>query len=343
MLSYAFLNLCKKDYKKLGDEKFDNIADLFSEILYKGISELLKRGVNREYIEKQENISTIRGKIDLLETFKVTNILKRKISCIYEDFSINSYLNKILKTTLLLLLKSDIKNERRIKIQRILIYFNDVDIININNINWHFRYNKNNQTYQMLVGICYLTLHGLLQKDSDGNTKLIQFTHEQMSKLYEKFILEYYKKEFRDNKKLLVNSSQIKWGIEDANDYDDMLPKMQSDIMLNYNDKTLIIDAKYYEETLQEFKKQEFQNSKKLKSGHLYQILSYVKNHEFNHKEEKVMGLLLYAKTNEEIYPNNTYTICGNKISARTLDLNQDFNEIKSSLNNIVYEFLELT
>ena len=106
MLSYAFINLRKEEYKKLGSENFENIYDLLAEILYLGFLELLKRGVNREYIERQEDFSTIRGKIDLTETLRIKNILKRKISCIYEDFSTNAYLNQILKTTFSLLLKS---------------------------------------------------------------------------------------------------------------------------------------------------------------------------------------------------------------------------------------------
>ena len=40
-------------------ENFDNIQDLFSVILYKGISHQLKRGLNREYEEKQEQLYTI--------------------------------------------------------------------------------------------------------------------------------------------------------------------------------------------------------------------------------------------------------------------------------------------
>ena len=52
--------------------------------------------------------------------------------------------------------------------------------------------------------------------------------------------------------------------------------------------------------------------------------------------------MLLYAKTDEEIYPNNEYQMSGNKITVRTLDLNCDFDAIASQLNSIADNFLAL-
>ena len=64
-----------------------------------------------------------------------------------------------------------------------------------------------------------------------------------------------------------------------------------------------------------------------LHSGNLYQIFTYVKNKnvELADQPHEIAGMLLYAKTDEEITPNRE----GNKIAARTLDLNQDFSKIK--------------
>lgn len=51
--------------------------------------------------------------------------------------------------------------------------------------------------------------------------------------------------------------------------------------------------------------------------------------------------MLLYAQTDDEIQPNNTYTMSGNKISVRTLDLNCEFAEIAAQLNKIVDDHFE--
>lgn len=112
-----------------------------------------------------------------------------------------------------------------------------------------------------------------------------------------------------------------------------MLPIMQSDIMLVYGDRTLIIDAKYYSHTTQ---KQ--YNVNTLHSNNLYQIFTYVKNKAAVGGE--VSGMLLYARTDEEIQPDHTYMMSGNRISVKTLDLNCDFREIARQLNAIADAFI---
>ena len=105
-------------------------------------------------------------------------------------------MNQIIKTTVLLLLKSDISPKRKKELKKLLVYMSEVDILDIHLINWNLQYNKNNQTYRMLISVCYLVIKGLLQTQSDGLTKLMDFLDEQrMCRLYEKFILEYYRKE----------------------------------------------------------------------------------------------------------------------------------------------------
>ena len=62
-----------------------------------------------------------------------------------------------------------------------------------------------------------------------------------------------------------------------------------------------------------------------------------------NKDGESVAGMLLYAKTDEEHYPENVYRMSGNTIEVRTLDLNKDFNEIKEQLDGIANKYLGLT
>ena len=46
--------------------------------------------------------------------------------------------------------------------------------------------------------------------------------------------------------------------------------------------------------------------------------------------------MLLYAKTDEIVLPNNSYKMGGNAISVKALDLDCDFLEIRKQLDNIV-------
>ncbi len=332
MLSYAYQILRAQGYEKYANEEFENAADLLAAILCKGVSVQIKRGLGREYRETAEALNGPKGKLLLSESLKQNTLMNHKVVCEYDEFSVDSYLNGILKTTMLVLLHSDISRQNKKELKRLLLFFDKVTEIDPLQINWHQRFNKNNQTYEMLVNVCYLVLKGMLQSDIAGNVKLQKYIDEQrMSRLYEKFILEYFRKEHRD---LKVSASQIPWALDDG--INTMLPVMQSDIMLENGSKVLIIDAKYYMHAMQT----QFDNYK-IHSDNLYQIFTYVKNmdYSFGDNKHEVAGMLLYAKTDEEVVPDNDYRMSGNKISVKTLDLNTDFKEIANALDAIVTNY----
>lgn len=334
MLAYAFQILNEDGYRDVATEKFNNVAELCATILSRGVSIQLKRGLGREYISETETLSSIRGKIDITESIKTQTILRKQMVCTYDEFSVNTYMNRIIKTTILKLLHADIDKAKKKEMRKLLVFFEEVDVLEVHSINWSQQYSKNNQTYRMLISICYLVLKGLLQTTTDGCTRLMQFVDEQrMCRLYEKFILEYYRKEHPE---LTASASQIPWQLDD--DWNDMLPVMQTDIMLSQGEKVLIIDAKYYQHTTQTHHDKHI-----LHSGNLYQIFTYVKNKEVELKAEphEVSGMLLYAMTDEMITPDQKYKMSGNKISIRTLDLNLDFEGIKDQLDKIVKEHFD--
>ena len=148
-----------------------------------------------------------------------------------------------------------------------------------------------------------------------------------MCRLYEKFILEYYSKE---HKELSASASQIPWALDDG--IGTMLPIMQTDVTLKKGNRVLIIDAKYYANTMQVH-----HNAHTIRSNNLYQIYTYVKNYDatFGNDPHEVSGMLLYAATDEEIQPNQTYRMQNNRISVRTLNLNQEFSVIAAQLDEI--------
>ncbi|MEI3299683.1 MAG: 5-methylcytosine-specific restriction endonuclease system specificity protein McrC [Eubacterium sp.] len=328
MLSYAFKVLNEQGYKRIATEEFNNTAELMAAILAKGIAVQIKRGLGKEYISQTEDLSSLRGKIDIAESIKTQSMLRKKLICTYDDFSVNSTMNRIIKSTVELLLKADIAKSRKKELRKLMVFFADVTPIDLYSVNWNLQYNRNNQSYQMLISICYLVVKGLLQTNTDGTTKLMDFLDEQrMCRLYEKFILEYYKKHYP---KLTVSASQIPWALDDG--IGDMLPVMQSDIHLQKENTVLIIDAKYYTNTTQvQFDKHT------LHSNNLYQIFTYVKNREyqFGDEDNKVSGMLLYARTDALIQPDNVYQMHGNQISVKTLDLNKSFDEIAKQLDEI--------
>jgi 5-methylcytosine-specific restriction enzyme subunit McrC len=331
MLTYAFQSLRQSSFDEIAAEDFENIYDMFAAILSKGVATQLKKGLYREYIQKSEELSVLRGKLNLQGTIKNKIQHKEKLACDYDELSENNMLNQILKTTMLVLVRQgDVKPEHKALLKKNLVFFDGVDAIAPSLIRWDkIRYQRNNQSYRMLLNVCYLVLDGLLLSTEAGTIKLATFLDERaMHSLYEKFILEYYRYHHPEYK---ANPDTIPWDIDDG--VIEFLPTMVTDITLKYGGKTLIIDAKYYAHTMQN----QYDVSS-IHSGNLYQIFAYVKNLDKD-STGNVAGMLLYAKTQEQITPNNKYSMGGNTIWVKTLDLNLPFTHIAEQLEKIAENY----
>lgn len=294
MLAYAFEELKKNNYEQIAHEEFEHIQDLFAEILYKGVSAQLKRGLHREYINRVEDLPLLKGRLDIRGTIANQMRCRNVLCCEFDDLSENNLFNRVLKTTLSLLChERNVSSVRKAELRTLLPFFSGVDEIDVRNIRWNdFVYQRNNQMYRMLMNVCYFIIDGMLMTTETGKYRMATFSDEHMCRLFEKFVLEYYRLHHRE---LSPNPDRIEWNIysKDAMVID-LLPAMQSDIVLHRGDQSLVIDTKYYSHAMQyHFDKPT------IHSANLYQIFTYVKNLDVK-DTGNVSGLLLYAKTDED-------------------------------------------
>ncbi len=294
------------------------------------MSYLLKQGLHKEYVVKEGTLTTLRGKLNLQGTIKERIRQCTNLACEYDELTINNVFNQIIKTTVgILISRSDVKRERKNNLRKPMIFFDGVDDIDQSAIRWNLlRYDRNTRTYQMIHSLCYFILQNLLLSTEQGNTKMPQFSDEHMNLLFQRFVMEYYKKHHPEYK---ATAKQIKWNFSDySGNSSSILPIMQSDITLTLGERTLIIDTKYYSKNLQEHF-----GKFTINSPNFYQIHTYVMNEDKGHTG-KVDGMLLYAKTQAEIQPNGDFkTNDGNFLMVRILDLSRDFEDIKTELDRL--------
>lgn len=330
MLAYSYGILKQGEFAMLGQEEFENIYDLLSEILIKGIEIQLKRGLYKEYLPIEEPLSVVRGKIDINESIKLKTRNSMQLYCQYDEFSSNTTLNQILKAVCKLLMKCPkLSKEKRSKLKVLWGYFQEVDEISLKTVQWSkLHYHKNNLTYKMLMNICYLIVEGLLVTEETGKNKFLTFIKDkQMAALYEKFVYEFFKQECPQLE--VRHQEQIKWDTDDG--YIDLLPTMHSDITLTKGRHKLIIDTKFYRQMMQ---KSFYSENKSFISSNLYQIYAYVKNSSFN-KVGDVSGMLLYPVIDDKY--DEKYHLGGNTVYVRTIDLGRQFEEIRKHLLKISY------
>ena len=325
MLSYAYQTLNLSEYKEVGTEDFENVKELYAEILSIGIPVLLRGGLSKDYISIEETSNVIKGKIDINSTIKKNTLVNKKVSVVYDEFSENILLNQIIKATLVYLSRSNkISRKMRRLFYGFLPYFTEVSDVELDLKLWrNVKYNRQNIRYQFIVDVCRYLYEQLLFDESSTSQIMKELQDEQrLSSLYEKFIYAFFKRE--TNYK--VSRSQIQWNVDDG--FTEALPIMQTDLVLQKDKKTLIVDAKFYSENMVA----RFEGgAAKQKSSNLYQIFTYINNWQKG-PDETVAGMLLYAKTTALNQPNHVYNIKGKQIFVASLDLQQNFVGIKENL-----------
>lgn len=333
MLAYAFRSLRSGGFERLSSEDFDNSLELCAAILCHAVELRLKQGVKRDYRTRREAMSALRGKVDMTATVASQAPLRRQLVCEYDAYSVDCPENRIIKATMSLLVRcSSVDARYRKRLRSLSMYFAEVADLDVRHINWRMVSGRADSTSRMIMFVCRLAIDGALQASSEGGQRLRSVLDDQaMHRLYEKFILEYYRAEHPN---LSARAEQIPWCVD--GEVPPALPVMQTDVTLWAGERVLIIDAKYYTHSMQRN-----YGAWTYHSGNLYQMFSYVKNAQAAQPAgaPPVAGMLLYAKTDEEVVPDEEFSLSSNTIAVRTLDLAQPFEGIRAQLDAIVSEF----
>ena len=73
-------------------------------------------------------------------SIKTQTMLKKQMICSYDEFSVNGMMNRIIKSTVELLLKSDISKQRKKELRKLMVYLGDVETVDLYSVNWNMRF-----------------------------------------------------------------------------------------------------------------------------------------------------------------------------------------------------------
>jgi 5-methylcytosine-specific restriction enzyme subunit McrC len=150
----------------------------------------------------------------------------------------------------------------------------------------------------------------------------------QMNRLFESFLFNFYKKEFPG---WTVRKEYIYWQfVTPVELHRESLPRMETDITIENKQGKLIIDAKYYQETL----KSKYEKGK-VHSVNLYQLFSYLMNQRSSIPSTyQTRGILIYPTIENEV--DLEYWYDQHQIQIKTVNLNMNWKLIEERLKKIV-------
>lgn len=332
LLSYAWDRLDESGRVSVTVDDRTELLDLFAKILINATRILLKRGIDKNYVEKRFEISGIKGKLEMTETVKRSSLQKSRTFCTFDEYSANVLLNQILVSTLWRLFRTNgLDLELRAQIKSLLGKLGGIDRIHLRPSHFRsVRIDRNNKFYGFVIDVCRLVHENTLPSEEEGRFEFTDFTRDEskMNRLFEKFVFNFYRIEQDDFK---VRVEQIGWDFEAGNEEDlRYLPAMYTDISLENEDRKIIIDTKFYKETLSKN-----YEAKKVHSSNLYQVFSYLINQRGEDKRNQATtGILLYPTIDTEL--DLEYIYKNHLIGIKTVNLNAPWKAIEARLREIV-------
>ena len=325
MLVYVFEMLRSKEYARLAREDCKDIYDLLASLLLCGTNDLIKRGFLKNYINQTEELTAIRGRINISGSIRRLSFQNAKAVCDFDEFSADIYFNQVIKTTLLCLKSRSSNTNIKRDISKILLYFNEIGSMEISAIKWDtFIFNRNNTHYDALLYFCRLVCEEAVANQNKGEKIFRVLEEKLLPELFERFVCKFYRKHLSSEYNVR-HQKQIAWNYDE--NYDKP-PNMYADVIIENKTQKLIIDTKFSKTTLQ---KNLYNDKQTVKSNNLYQIFAYVINE--NTPKKIISGLLLYPQIDDRP-ADIKHSIFGHNFYVRTVNLNQSFEEIKNELQN---------
>lgn len=333
MLCYAWNLLNETEKVKSSEVIGVDAYNLFARVMVSGLEKLIKRGIGRGYSLVEDDTQVIRGKVDFAFSIKRQTMRHLRLNCHYEVMNHDTLFNRVIKATISNLLRyrdlHDNNREALTKIQRFFTEINDIKLTQNLFSNIHFH--KGNGHYEMLIRICEMVYRNSAIDESTGQILFRDFERDKrLWELFELFVFNFYKRHLGHNCRV-SHGTQVAWALDGAGQNVTHLPDMITDTVLENRERRLIIDTKYYAEAMVG----RYEDSRKLRSQHLYQIYAYVHNSANTAMlGQRVDGMLLYPRVDGDV--DCDYSIQGHRISVKMVNLNDGWEGIQQRLLDIV-------
>lgn len=320
------------EWTALDAESSDDALNLLTKILTVSTDRLIKRGLDRGYLEKNEKIFGVRGRINIATTIKTNGFSNLSLTCNFEELDYSIIHNQIIKSILEVLAKTNgLDKSLREDIHDLLHRMQSIKSIPLTpNIFSSVRFHSNIRSYRLPIAVCQLIYEQLLPSTDAGRYSFVNLSDEKLFRIFEKFLFSFYKRHLDKTGYTAIRKEGLVWqeSIFEGG-VDDLLPAMETDICLSSDSNRLIVECKFYESALQSRRILGENTSGKFISGHIFQLYAYLKNLELKHQMQ-TSGMIIYPENGKKL--NSTYNIQGHKVLIKTIDLGMSALDIQSDL-----------
>ncbi len=331
LLSYAWDFVGRGEEDHFSNDTFKDSTELFARIFDVCLTVIARRGFAKEYEPVSEAIKGIRGKFELSQTVKSASLFRGQAHCTFDEHSFDCALNRIVKATLVSLLKDRaLSSQSAMNLRNHLLRLDTVSAIELSKESFRsITYSSHQRHYRFVIELSRLVFENLAISNEGREVHVQNFLEKdvQMHRVFETFVRRFYDKQLDSGYKVSAEKYNWKLGAGDSL-FGDRVPELKTDVTIHSDNRVIIMDAKYYSEALT----RSF-GSFKYRRDHLSQLMDYLRAAKARHSKP-VNGILLYPTTSQKIYDRGE--IEGFDITVATIDLSQDWNGIHDCLLEII-------
>lgn len=170
------------------------LLEIFISMFLEELSKLIQKGIKSDYVQKEENLKFLKGKLKISEQIKQNSIHKERFFVQYEEFSSDRVENRLIKTTLEYLYKKSKSNKNQQRIREFLFVFDEIKVSH--NINTDFekvKLNRQMKDYEQVLLWCKTFLLENSFSPYKGNDIAFALLFD-MNLLFESYVYDYLRK-----------------------------------------------------------------------------------------------------------------------------------------------------
>jgi len=331
LLLYAWGHFKSGGVRDVSADQSPDLPNLLSKVLNDGTHRLLRRGLDRGYIEVTEETRSPRGKLRLDVMTKQQTMLRGFAVCDLDELTPDVLHNQILKASLLSLAAcADVQKDLRHELTTSARRMAGVSKIRLSADLFHrVQLSRNTSQYGFLMRVCELVFQALLPDEQGSGSKFQSILEDEtrMSAIFEDFLRNFYRSELQG----YSAASEIMPWLAEAEKEGDLayLPIMKTDVTLRSSARTVVADAKYYKEILAGGR-----YDPKVRSAHLYQLSTYLAHVREKEPRQELSGLLIYPTGGQSLRLN--YRLLGTPVMVATVNLSAEWPEIHAELIGLI-------
>jgi 5-methylcytosine-specific restriction enzyme subunit McrC len=326
LLLYAWGHFAGGATVTTGIDESPDLPNLFGRILLDGTHRLLRRGLDRGYLETTEYTRSPRGRFRFDRMARELTFLSGIAVCDADELTADVLHNQILLATLMSLAScKEVEKDLRHELRATALRMGQVASIRLSAELFHrVQLSRNNAHYGLLLKICEFVYWSMMPDERGATSRFMDILEDEvrMSAVFEEFLRKFYQIE---QSQYRVRAEIMRWQITAPTSSDTLLlPVMKTDLTLRSDAHTVIADAKYYRKPLGGA------YGERVRSGHLYQLVTYLAHERAAGTSERLSGLLLYPQVGGALHLE--YELLGFPITLATIDLGQDWRDIHDDL-----------